>query len=279
VPALVLVFLILIQGPIQGTPLEQLIQTERDFSRTSEQKGMRDAFLAYLADDGILFRPGPVPGKKWWSGQPPTAGLLTWRPVYADISREGDLGYTTGPYEFKSSQGNRTGSYFTIWKKQADGTFKFVIDFGIVNAPPASPPAEEFPSAPPAPDRRVDPAEVEKAREEILKLDREFSEASVTSGFIAALEARAGESLRVFRRDRLPAVGKTSMRTLLAGKPGTLSWSPEKSDVAASADLGYTYGKTSFKLESQQDLQSGYYVRVWKRLSRGQWQVVLDILN
>ena len=278
-PALVLVFLILIQGPIQGTPLEQLIQTERDFSRTSELKGMRDAFLAYLADDGILFRPGPVLGKKWWSGQPPTAGLLTWRPVYADISGAGNLGYTTGPYEFKSSQGNRTGNYFTIWKRQPDGTFKFVIDFGIVNAPPASPPAEEFPSAPPAPDRRVNPVEIDKAREEILRLDREFSEASVTSGFTTALEARAGESIHVFRRDGLPAVGKAAMRTLLAGKSGALSWSPENSDVAASADLGYSYGKTSFKPEGQQDSQSGYYVRVWKRLHQGPWQVVFDIVN
>jgi ketosteroid isomerase-like protein len=273
--AMALLFLFL----VQGTPLEQLIQTERDFSRTSEQSGIRDAFLAYLADDGILFRPGPVSGKKWWSGQPPAAGLLTWRPIYADISREGDLGYTTGPYELKSSQGNRTGTYFTIWKKQPDGTFKFVIDFGIVNAPPASPPPEEFPTAPPASPRRLDPVEVEKSREEILKMDRELSEASVTSGFTAALETRAAESIRVFRRDRLPAVGKAAMRTLLAEKRGTLSWNPQKADVAASADLGYTYGKTSFKPEGQQELQSGYYVRVWKRLNQGQWQVILDIVN
>ena len=45
--------------------LDGLIEAERAFARLSVEKGSRDAFLANLSDESILFRPGPVPGKQW----------------------------------------------------------------------------------------------------------------------------------------------------------------------------------------------------------------------
>src|SRR5438445_12643638 len=83
--------------------LAMLVESERDFAKTSVAKGTREAFLAYLADDAILFRPHPVPGKKWMQDHPAPPGLLTWEPIFADISRSGDLGYTTGPWEFRKN--------------------------------------------------------------------------------------------------------------------------------------------------------------------------------
>ena len=80
--------------------LTQMVATERAFSRMSEEKGTREAFGAFIAEDGILFRPRAVLGKKWMQEHPlppsQTRPLLTWEPVFAAISRSGDLGYTTG---------------------------------------------------------------------------------------------------------------------------------------------------------------------------------------
>src|SRR5688572_32583805 len=99
--------------------LRSLVEAERAFSRTSVAKGIRDSFLLYLADDGILFRPHPVNGKKWMGEQPSRPGVLTWQPIYADISRAGDLGYTTGPWEFRQRGADDKlvgqGNYITIW--------------------------------------------------------------------------------------------------------------------------------------------------------------------
>ncbi len=69
-----------------------------------------------------------------------TAFTLTWEPLQSDAS--GDLGYTNGTYEarFRDAKGNamtRTGRYLTIWKKQADGSWKVVRDIGVQDAPPA----------------------------------------------------------------------------------------------------------------------------------------------
>src|SRR6185503_11542885 len=81
--------------------LSSLVESERAFARTSLEKGIRDSFLAYFADDGIVFRPQPVAFKQFAAEHPlPAAAVqpaLDWTPIWADVSSAGDLGYTTGP--------------------------------------------------------------------------------------------------------------------------------------------------------------------------------------
>src|SRR5436853_2293562 len=112
-----------------------LVEMEHAFAKAAATKGTRDAFLEFLADDGVIFQPGPVNGKKFWSERQPRKGLLSWEPIFADVSRAGDLGYTTGPWEFRPNgpddQPVAFGQYFTIWKKQCDGSWKAVLDRGV----------------------------------------------------------------------------------------------------------------------------------------------------
>ena len=67
--------------------------------------------------------------------------LLSWYPAVAGMARAGDLGYTTGPWEFKNDIHDAKpvawGHFLTVWKKQADGSWKFAIDLGISNPQPA----------------------------------------------------------------------------------------------------------------------------------------------
>src|SRR5215831_10824805 len=75
--------------------IAMMVDTERSFSQMSEQEGIREAFAAFIADDGILFRPRAVVGKKWMQEHPlPPSDkrpLLTWQPIYAFMSRSADL--------------------------------------------------------------------------------------------------------------------------------------------------------------------------------------------
>lgn len=65
---------------------------------------------------------------------------LQWQPTSADVSRSGDLGYTTGGFQVMQHgpDGKPTvatrGKYVTVWKKQSDGSWKVVVDIG--NADP-----------------------------------------------------------------------------------------------------------------------------------------------
>ena len=118
--------------------LRSMVETERSFARMSEEKGTREAFAAFIADEGILFRPTAVLGKKWMRENPlppsTTRPWLAWQPIFAFVSSAGDLGYTTGPWQYKKdikdAQPTAFGNFMTVWKKQADGTWKYIVDLG-----------------------------------------------------------------------------------------------------------------------------------------------------
>jgi ketosteroid isomerase-like protein len=61
-----------------------------------------------------------------------------------------------------------------------------------------------------------------------------------------------------------------------------LTWTPVKAEMAASGDLGYTYGNYVFTAKNKEGkLVSSYgkYTSIWKKQKDGQWKVVVDIGN
>ena len=74
---------------------------------------------------------------------------LQWKASSAEVSSSGDLGYTLGTFELtvNDAEGNpvtRQGKYATIWRKQADGSWKVEADIPNFDAALAAPaPAEE----------------------------------------------------------------------------------------------------------------------------------------
>ena len=70
-----------------------------------------------------------------------TYGDLTWRAEKAGVSQSGDLGYTSGDYQFrfKNPSGSPVvdnGKYLTVWKKQTDGSWKVLFDMFNTDMPP-----------------------------------------------------------------------------------------------------------------------------------------------
>jgi len=135
--ALTLIFALLSASAFSQkmTDLDKLVATERAFAKAAAETSTKEAFLKFLADDAIVFEPTAVNGKEVWNKRPPSVGLLSWEPVWADISADGTIGYTTGPWEFrpkgKDGEPVAFGQYVTIWKKQENGEFKAVLDIGI----------------------------------------------------------------------------------------------------------------------------------------------------
>ena len=91
--------------------LQEMVKTEQAFSQMAEEKNTRDAFMAFIADDGLLFRPGAVNGKKWMIEHPVPPSdkkpLLAWQPAFAGMAASGDMGFTTGPWEVQSRHQRR----------------------------------------------------------------------------------------------------------------------------------------------------------------------------
>jgi len=66
---------------------------------------------------------------------------LSWHANKVGVARSGELGYTSGTYEFsmKDASGKTIsdkGKYLTVWKKEADGTWKVLVDTYNSDLPP-----------------------------------------------------------------------------------------------------------------------------------------------
>ncbi len=118
---------------------EAIKQADIEFSNLSVKVGFHKAFLAYVADDGVLLRPNsyPVEGRKaieeLYSKSSDSSFTLTWIPLFADVSSSGDLGYSYGTWEVKAKTGDDKpsyGTYTTFWRKDKNGKWKFVLDTG-----------------------------------------------------------------------------------------------------------------------------------------------------
>ena len=114
---------------------QEIREVEQDFANMAKEKGIHDAFLHYAAEDAVLKRRELIIGKKAIDKhlEKSISKNLSWRPDFVDVSSSGDLGYTYGKYVYKytDSLGNTLedkGIFHTVWKRQTDGSWKFVWD-------------------------------------------------------------------------------------------------------------------------------------------------------
>ena len=115
----------------------ELIRTDKSFSDMSVEKGMKAAFIEYIDSNGVLLKPNllPIVGANaidYLIAQEDSGFTLNWQPHNAFVSQSGDLGYTYGVYALhpKNIDTVLYGTYVSIWKKQGDGSWKFVLDSG-----------------------------------------------------------------------------------------------------------------------------------------------------
>lgn len=115
----------------------KLMETDRAFSKMSEEKGMKSAFLEYIDSNGVLLRENSLPllgadAVDYLIQQNDSDYVMRWEPKSGIVSKSGDLGYTYGVYTVLPIDIDTViyGTYVSIWKKQKDGNWKFVLDAG-----------------------------------------------------------------------------------------------------------------------------------------------------
>jgi ketosteroid isomerase-like protein len=123
-----------------------LFDLEARFAKDVQERGGA-GFAAWFAEDGVLLGNGAAPAMgrvaiaksaNWES----KAYQLTWTPVDAVMGPSGDIGYTWSHYEGRSRDANGnpvtvSGRFITIWRKEADGKWKVVLDAGADEPPSA----------------------------------------------------------------------------------------------------------------------------------------------
>ncbi|OLB63667.1 MAG: hypothetical protein AUI11_00540 [Acidobacteria bacterium 13_2_20CM_2_66_4] len=252
-------------APPLPASLQAMVDAERAFSRRAAEVGMRDSFLEFFADDAVRFDAAPSPAKAFLrqlKPQPPSIVELKWEPRFGDIAASGELGYLTGP-AMRVVHNDPPAApahicYFSIWRKQANSSYKVFIDQGI-----GTPNAPSF-----APDfTRADAT------------DRFAGDARNAQETLTAADRSAGPPLardaRVYRDGMMPFVGDAAARQMAQPRETTTKRESLFASAAMSGDLGVTYGKYTVTQGGPEE--GGHYVRVWSRTRAGQWRVALEV--
>ena len=116
----------------------------------------------------------------------------------------------------------------------------------------------------------------------LLQADSDFDRSVAEKGVEAWVSAFAEDGI-MFRAGEVVR-GHAGIRELMApafATPGfSLRWKPVRADMAASGDLGYTYGtyeSGSVGPDGAPQMRTGMYVTIWKRQPDNSWKVAVDL--
>ena len=123
----------------QASLEKEIFQTEKAFEKMASEKGIAEAFYYYAAEDAVIKRENDtlIIGKKniktYYEKINDEKTTVSWTPDYINMSADGTMAYTYGKYlwKIKDEQGEITehkGVFHTVWKKQADKSWKYVWD-------------------------------------------------------------------------------------------------------------------------------------------------------
>jgi len=132
--------------PADETKLREL---EVAMSAAAEAKNL-DKVVSYYADDAAVFAPNTAAATTkeairsvWKAVFAPAASSGGWKAARVEVAKSGDLAYTSGTYDGATmgadgKSAKDSGNYLTVWKKQADGTWKILVDTWATDLPAAA---------------------------------------------------------------------------------------------------------------------------------------------
>jgi ketosteroid isomerase-like protein len=274
---LILAGSILLAAAATPSVFAQVAAAEQAFAAASLEIGYHAAFVAYFAEDGVVFTPVPTNGRKAHD-KPRAPATLTWGPAWVAAPASGDLAFSSGPWEYRAAGDNPpppgTGWFFTAWRRQRDGRWLVEADLGI-DAPFAfvAPREVDDGLGGPPPAKPVRPGDAAAARAKIATAEHALARSGAT-GLGAAVAAVADGSIRVYRNGSLPVSG-TAAGPVLAADVRKASCVAARVAAAGTGDLGYAYGTCTPGVGG--DAKPYGYLRVWKRQADGSWRVFVDV--
>lgn len=119
---------------------EELLEADMAFDLATARRGL-EGWMSFFVDDAQLNSTnGPLRGKEALRNHYSRMFAqkdfsIRWKPYHAEASRDGTLGFTLGTavIMWTGADGKtvkRDGRYITVWRKQADGSWRVVTDMG-----------------------------------------------------------------------------------------------------------------------------------------------------
>lgn len=129
---------------------EQAVRdADAEWSKVAGAKDL-DKTVSFYADDAVCLPPNqPAVTSKdgirnLWKGFFDDLMDISWKTTRVEMAKSGDIGYLLGTYAMTMKGGTKDmGKYCEVWKKQADGKWKVVVDTFSSDLPAKSASAEK----------------------------------------------------------------------------------------------------------------------------------------
>ena len=118
---------------------QQVAETEKAFEKMAHDAGITEAFYQFAdsiavinrANDSLIYSKENI--RHFYTLKNYTNATVNWTTDFVQVSDDGTLAYTYGKYVWKLNQPDGTtkefhGIFHTVWKKQKDGSWKYVWD-------------------------------------------------------------------------------------------------------------------------------------------------------
>jgi ketosteroid isomerase-like protein len=171
------------------------------------------------------------------------------------------------------------GHFSTVWRRDADGTWRAMIDHGIDHPRGDDGPLtwRQLGSAKRAP-RGGEGAQAGDGLAALTAAEAAYNAALAKPGLAGALADWADSDVWINRNGHAPVQGVAAAAAAFGEewRGGAERWSSHIGLVSQAGDLGYTYGSVELA-DPSLDPGGRSYMRVWRRAPGGAWRLALDV--
>lgn len=258
--------------PVAGQSVQAMYDAERAFGQAVTIKGFNPAFLDFMAEDAIIFRPEAVNGPEFLrTRDEKSAGALRRTVARADIATNGMLGYTTGQWTLtqktKTIQVQKIGQYATVWQRRPDGKYKAILDIEISHEPIEKKKKRYIPIVPHVRDMNVRGWSAADATMNFLKMSM------TKKGLGGAYDKFASDDVRLLREGLPPIDGRGDAEEEME-RYKAVDFPPRVSQFESS-DMAYSWNACSYA-DSGEGMEKGNCLHIWK-LQDKKWRIVLGV--
>lgn len=119
---------------LAAEPAMTAIDAERSFAADAQKIGQWTAFRKYAAEDAVMFVPHAGSAHEFLKDKADPPMAVFWWPGKSFVSCDGNTAINTGPWV--RQWGKSIGYFTTVWKRQPDGGWKWLLDHGDSLAAP-----------------------------------------------------------------------------------------------------------------------------------------------
>lgn len=234
------------------------------------EQGINAGFIEYMAPDGILFIPEAVNGREHWKKRPASPALLSWNPLWIEVSANGALAYSIGNGIYRPKGKDDANAYYShylsVWTRQPNGEYRAAMDTGINHEKPDAMPTD-WKSPPVSGNTKLQNSAGDHAVN--------FYSMAESNGALKAYKTFLADDTFLMRDGPVPFVGKKSAIEFLEKTNPTVKFAKRKTFIEAG-DLAWVYNLYAITDKSGAEIERGNFVQVWKLRGR-KWLIAADI--